>query len=1026
MRFDVAPKDMCIAASQEAAHGDSSVVLQQLCSLGSVLAGGKGEATSAASVEEGGGCPDQLSSGEGSNSRGACRESSTGGENLLTRWLQPTATSACGGGQRQTNPDKSKHDGGVGEIMLGDANTPQTTGSTTGSGSGSSSGTRVVNDWAKKALLRKKLADAERGRRFRLQLEEDMCLATTLKSSIAPTKDQAVPPPLPSCPNEALISKPPSKVAVHSATSSVSTTYNTRDKSPPASSLEEKTPQSTASTLSTFAHRDTPGDAAPASGTSNSAAGGTMDGDEDEYGDDFGFLTDADLQALEDKATQTSAACSQQASQPVGRSNAMPQSQPILHQSKSPGGWTGNSRNVGQARPRLDLEREKGSKNFGGRIGPGSVPWKKAEGSGAHNISSMTGPSRRQQQVAGSKRPATTYDRRHLGGPTPPSATQPSRSNSSVCNSTLSQQSTGTSQQGGNRDQQQQLHGSQGRSVPGQKGEGRSSWRTPSNLVTAPRNSSTKAKVGVCNALGEKNAVKAPAGAPNTAEACQPELFTTYKSMADFTNLTAPGGRTGQGIMKMVPDKGQTRLKDWSTQLKQPGVTRTVGARATKGTSSGASEELFAGSAGDFIPALVHRRFLVLEVTYVSKMDGNGTREKVLIVLEEEKNNAMAADTCLDEPLSTEIRGGAIAALQRRISLKGDWYDCEVEPGDVVHVLFPISAEGLDWAPSKANKEKEEEMLASQNVIIDNASGKLLVVQPDILVSPTKVADTVVCTRKAVLQSRLASNASKSKPAVLGNLKHELFESSLLAASAATKLASAPPSQGAAWSNTGHQRLSPAGSAASAWHGYESRGEGGHLLTPQYMANLVDRIVVSQLEALYGCGLDEDSARRELLSVSGPILNWHRSFLSNYNSDTITTTASCKNLTKSGHVRAGGSGGGYSRSTTVSGSAVNAGGEGGFATLGRDSIPAVRVSVSRVLATEDDVWSPMLGLKGIMDATVEADIKPLGQAAHCGGARLPAGTALGGGSLRSLVMPVEIKTGKRIGDANSSHRAQVR
>ncbi|CAN0534709.1 unnamed protein product, partial [Ectocarpus sp. 8 AP-2014] len=101
-------------------------------------------------------------------------------------------------------------------------------------------------------------------------------------------------------------------------------------------------------------------------------------------------------------------------------------------------------------------------------------------------------------------------------------------------------------------------------------------------------------------------------------------------------------------------------------------------------------------------------------------------------------------------------------AQQRKITLLGDWYDCDVEPGDGVH------GSGM-----------EEE--ASRDVVVDNASGRLVVVHPDILVSPTKVAETVACARKAVLQSRLASDASKSKPAVMGNLKHELFETSLLA-----------------------------------------------------------------------------------------------------------------------------------------------------------------------------------------------------------------------------------------------------
>ncbi|CAN0398839.1 unnamed protein product, partial [Hapterophycus canaliculatus] len=351
--------------------------------------------------------------------------------------------------------------------------------------------------------------------------------------------------------------------------------------------------------------------------------------------------------------------------------------------------------------------------------------------------------------------------------------------------------------------------------------------------------------------------------------------------------------------------------------------------------------------------------------------------------------------------------------------------------GDVVHVLFPVSprrggdGDGGDPLSVRTGtgpgQEEEEEMedrvLASPHVVVDNASGRLLVVQPDILVSPTKVADTVLCTRKAVLQSRLTSDASKSKPAVMGNLKHELFETSLLAAAAAA-------------------------AAKAAKSGSEGAldGTGGGPLTSHYMARLVDRIVLSQLEALYGAGLDEDTARRELLSVTEPILDWHRSFLARggahgRRNPQHPPQSANQQRRGGGGGRGGakssavGTGGRRSGSSPARSASSGAGGEGGLASLTSHGEKAARVTVFRVLATEDDVWSPVLGLKGIMDATVEAEVQPLIAAAFGGGG----GRGGGGGdgersperSSASLVMPLEVKTGKRIGEANSSHRAQV-
>ncbi|CAN0100817.1 unnamed protein product, partial [Ectocarpus sp. 12 AP-2014] len=477
--------------------------------------------------------------------------------------------------------------------------------------------------------------------------------------------------------------------------------------------------------------------------------------------------------------------------------------------------------------------------------------------------------------------------------------------------------------------------------------------------------------------------------------------------MEDFTKSMKNG--RGPQVDRGAPDKGQGRLTKWAQQQRATADGALAEGEETAMVSSHhghhGSSSFVAPRAGSprprrrWRPALVHRRFLVLEVTYVSTRNGRGCREKVLMALEQQgpqedtdtAPTAAAAAAAGEEAtvnLPADDHGeGTGMAQQRKITLLGDWYDCEVEPGDGVHVLFPMPA-----AAAGEGSGMEEE--ASRDVVVDNASGRLVVVHPDILVSPTKVAETVACARKAVLQSRLASDASKSKAAVMGNLKHELFETSLLAAAAA---AAAP-----GWQGQG-------GGGGRRGGGRQDGGGGGAppLLTPQYMAELVDRIVVSQLEALYGAGFDEDAARGELLSVSGSILDWHRSFLVRNGGGGGGSSG------LRGPPHSGGGGGGRSPGSGRSNASAAGGNSGGMASLTSDGAMAATVAVSRVLATEDDVWSPVLGLKGIMDATVEAVVEPL-----------VGGGGDGGGGAPSLVMPVEVKTGKRIGEANSSHRAQ--
>jgi len=62
------------------------------------------------------------------------------------------------------------------------------------------------------------------------------------------------------------------------------------------------------------------------------------------------------------------------------------------------------------------------------------------------------------------------------------------------------------------------------------------------------------------------------------------------------------------------------------------------------------------------------------------------------------------------------------------------------------------------------------------------------------------------------------------------------------------------------------------------------------------------------------------------------------------------------------------------------------------------------MSVNKLLDVEEHVWSPMYGLKGNIDATVQVTMKD------------EEGT-------RTLTMPLELKTGKVNGSA--SHRAQT-
>lgn len=62
------------------------------------------------------------------------------------------------------------------------------------------------------------------------------------------------------------------------------------------------------------------------------------------------------------------------------------------------------------------------------------------------------------------------------------------------------------------------------------------------------------------------------------------------------------------------------------------------------------------------------------------------------------------------------------------------------------------------------------------------------------------------------------------------------------------------------------------------------------------------------------------------------------------------------------------------------------------------------MSVNKLLEVEEHIWSPMYGLKGNVDATVQVSLGD-------------------GADRRILTVPLELKTGKN--NTNESHRAQT-
>jgi hypothetical protein len=102
------------------------------------------------------------------------------------------------------------------------------------------------------------------------------------------------------------------------------------------------------------------------------------------------------------------------------------------------------------------------------------------------------------------------------------------------------------------------------------------------------------------------------------------------------------------------------------------------------------------------------------------------------------------------------------------LHLRGEWYHTRVDPGDELHVCsltgrYRTDAQALPL------------ILHSAPPLGSDIDDLVLIMHPDLLMTPTNVSEAVGCSRRAVLKSRIGSTGLSSKAALVGTMRHELF-----------------------------------------------------------------------------------------------------------------------------------------------------------------------------------------------------------------------------------------------------------
>ena len=89
--------------------------------------------------------------------------------------------------------------------------------------------------------------------------------------------------------------------------------------------------------------------------------------------------------------------------------------------------------------------------------------------------------------------------------------------------------------------------------------------------------------------------------------------------------------------------------------------------------------------------------------------------------------------------------------------------------------MFHILDFGEEDLDSKTRSPSSIFNTNAKVIIIDDKTG-VIVLHPDVHVSPTRIAESCSCGRKSVLSDRIKSFSGPSLAAVVGKVKHDFIE----------------------------------------------------------------------------------------------------------------------------------------------------------------------------------------------------------------------------------------------------------
>jgi DNA replication ATP-dependent helicase Dna2 len=204
---------------------------------------------------------------------------------------------------------------------------------------------------------------------------------------------------------------------------------------------------------------------------------------------------------------------------------------------------------------------------------------------------------------------------------------------------------------------------------------------------------------------------------------------TPHKSKATVEWLVTPSFKN---LPMQTADLDLTPTGNNGPLKKKPKITQNLNHESLK---SNLISSLQSMESQEVPPVAEYVRYLVLEQHFEPTEYG---RQQMLRVLNE------------------------MNSTEKKIMLQDGWADAEVSIGQYVNVFMP---------------SQESEVLFISN----NSPDSIIIINPDVMLPVTTIANSFDCARRAIIQSRIKpSEGSASLPLVSGRILHELFQAAIV------------------------------------------------------------------------------------------------------------------------------------------------------------------------------------------------------------------------------------------------------